>query len=187
MNIPLVLLWTYMFAYQTHYFSTQIESVRSKVQDAQLGLNESEVAHNLTLKTLVATKDELGACSSRVLYLEDKLKKSESENEISKSTILVLKELVDVLRLADAQKSQHLLDIQERMDRILWLVVWVALPLSVLLILLSVNPFSFHLFIHSSLGCCDLLYFSQSSAPTTTTFATGVTNSLTPTTSSSCN
>ncbi len=141
MNILMVLLWAHMFAYQTHYFSTKINSVLETVHEARHGLNESKVAHNLTRNALVSTIEQLGACSSEVQELEDKLKISVSKNELSQSKILVLEELIEVLRLDVAQKSDHLLELQERFDQIWCWTVWVALPLSILIIFLLVTLF----------------------------------------------
>ncbi len=148
MNRPLVLLWAFMFAWQTNHFSTKIENTNALVQDTQLGLHEVEVAHNLTRDALSSTKDALGACAFQVSHLEAKLQISESDHLVKDSTILALEELVRVLRLDSAQKSNDLLEFKAQFDRIWWWFVWVALPITSLIFLLSVKFFFFLKFIH---------------------------------------
>ncbi len=165
MNIPLVLLWAFMFAWQHNNLSTKLEKTIALVHDTRHGLHEVEVAHNLTRDTLSSTKDRLGSCASEVSLLQAKLKISESQNEVKGSTILALEELVRTLRLDSDKKSNDLLEFHNLLDRILCCIVWVA-PILVLLIVILLVTFSniLNLFIfcrlllfifYFSSGCCD--------------------------------
>lgn len=146
-SILLALLWVAMFAVQEQYLQSKIETVVSKVRDTQHELHAAEVAHNLTRGTLVSTTDQLGICTSKLLEVEGNLQKSVSRNKEALSAILDLKELVTNLHMQNNEKSEALLELQEKMDRILCVAVWVALPLGILIIILMVT-FSSFLIIH---------------------------------------
>ncbi len=146
MSILFTLLWVAMFAIQEQDFMSKLEKITSNLRDAQHEVHDVKVSHNLTRGTLLSIQDKLGVCSSRFIEAEDKLKISIAQNQEYQATILNLQESVRSLRLESDQKSEALLDFQDRLDRILCWTVWVALALGFLALVLFVSFFSFSFF-----------------------------------------
>ncbi len=139
MSILFTLLWVAMFAIQEQDFMSKLENITSILRDTQHEVHDVKVSHNLTRGTLLSIQDKLGVCSSRFIKAEDKLKLSIAQNQEYQATILNLQESVRHLRLESSQKSEALLDFQDKIDWILCWTVWVALALGFLLIFLFVS------------------------------------------------